>query len=113
LFGAKRYQSKWSAPQNFKMNALALTMWNTRFAARMLEFRVRNHLPTPGGCMNPNEFRDLGHRVVDLLSDYLEDIEHRPVFPDVEPSALHRLFDESLPQEPTQPGDVLQELEEK
>ena len=63
--------------------------------------------------MNPNEFRDLGHRVVDLLSDYLEDIEHRPVFPDVEPSALHRLFDESLPQEPTQPGDVLQELEEK
>jgi aromatic-L-amino-acid/L-tryptophan decarboxylase len=63
--------------------------------------------------MNPKEFRDLGHRVVDLLSDYLEDIEQRPVFPDVEPRALHQLFDESLPQQPMEGIDVLQELEQK
>ncbi|HEX7960664.1 MAG TPA: pyridoxal-dependent decarboxylase, partial [Terriglobales bacterium] len=63
--------------------------------------------------MNPKEFRDLGHRVVDLLSDYLEDIEQRPVFPDVEPRALHQLFDESLPQQPMEAAEVLGELEQK
>src|SRR5262249_8666192 len=63
--------------------------------------------------MKSNEFRDLGHRVVDLLSDYLEDIEGRPVFPKVEPRTLHQLFDESLPEEPTEPHNVLQELEDK
>jgi aromatic-L-amino-acid/L-tryptophan decarboxylase len=63
--------------------------------------------------MKSTEFRDLGHRVVDLLSDYLEDIEQRPVFPKVEPRTLHQLFDEPLPEEPTEPHNVLQELEDK
>ena len=57
--------------------------------------------------MNSNEFRDLGHRVVDLLADYLEDIEQRPVFPDVEPSTLYRLFEEPLLEESTEPHNVL------
>ena len=30
--------------------------------------------------MNRGEFRELGHRVVDLLADYLEHIEEKPVF---------------------------------
>src|SRR5438045_349240 len=63
--------------------------------------------------MNSNEFRVLGHRVVDLLSDYLERIEERPVFPDVEPRTLHQLFAEPLPQEPMEADQVLSELEEK
>ena len=38
--------------------------------------------------MNRGEFRDLGHRVVDLLADYLEHLEEKPVFPNVDPKIL-------------------------
>ena len=63
--------------------------------------------------MNPREFREVGHRVVDLLAEYLEHIEEKPVFPNVEPSKLTRLFDEALPRHPGSPDTVLAELEEK
>src|SRR6202161_910402 len=66
-----------------------------------------------GGPMNPGEFRELGHRVVDLLAEYLEHIEEKPVFPNVEPKMLTQLFAESLPQDSTAPAQVLAELEEK
>jgi aromatic-L-amino-acid decarboxylase len=63
--------------------------------------------------MNPKEFREVGHRVVDMLAEYLEHIEEKPVFPNVEPSTLTQLFAEPLPQHPTSPEKVLAELEEK
>jgi len=47
--------------------------------------------------MDPREFREIGHRVVDLLSDYFEHIEEKRVFPDVEPKFLASIFDEPLP----------------
>ena len=31
--------------------------------------------------MDAGEFREVGHRVVDLLAEYLENIEEKPVFP--------------------------------
>jgi glutamate/tyrosine decarboxylase-like PLP-dependent enzyme len=63
--------------------------------------------------MNPGEFREVGHRVVDMLSEYLEHIEEKPVFPNVEPSTLTQLFAEPLPRDSNSPEKVLQELEEK
>ena len=63
--------------------------------------------------MEPGEFREVGHRVVDLLAEYLEHIEEKPVFPNVEPSKLTELFAEELPQAPSSPDKVLGELEEK
>lgn len=63
--------------------------------------------------MDPREFREAGHRVVDLLAEYLERIEERPVFPAVEPRKLHQLFAEPLPDHAEPIDDVLQELEEK
>src|SRR5580704_8426028 len=63
--------------------------------------------------MNPKEFREIGHQVVDLLAEYLEHIEEKPVFPNVEPSTLTQLFAETLPRDPSPMDKVLQELEEK
>jgi aromatic-L-amino-acid/L-tryptophan decarboxylase len=59
-----------------------------------------------------NEFQKIGHKVVDLLAEYLDRIEEMRVFPDVEPRALEKFFAESLPQEPKTLESVLQELEE-
>src|SRR5580693_8900826 len=63
--------------------------------------------------MNPKEFREIGHQVVDLLAEYLEHIEEKPVFPNVEPSTLTKFFAEPLPQESSSPEKVLAELQEK
>jgi aromatic-L-amino-acid decarboxylase len=63
--------------------------------------------------MESGEFRALGHRVVDLLAEYLEHIEEKPVFPNVEQSTLAQFFAELLPEGPSAPEKVLGELEEK
>jgi len=63
--------------------------------------------------MDATEFRDVGHRVVDFLAEYLDHIEEKRVFPDVEPRTLNQLFAESLPQDPSSPESVLNELESK
>jgi len=63
--------------------------------------------------MDGKEFRDVGHRVVDMLAECLDHIEERRVFPDVEPRTVNALFAEPLPQDPKTPDAVLGELEEK
>lgn len=63
--------------------------------------------------MNGDEFRNSGHKVVDLLADYLEHIEEKRVFPDVEPAKVNQLFAGPLPQDPSSPESVLAEIEEK
>jgi aromatic-L-amino-acid/L-tryptophan decarboxylase len=63
--------------------------------------------------MNPGEFRDFGHKVVDLLAEYLDQIEEKRVFPDVAPGAVNEMFDEPLPPDPSSPNDILGELEQK
>ena len=63
--------------------------------------------------MDAKEFRNVGHQVVDFLAGYLEDIEGKRVFPDVEPRRVNELFAESLPQDPSSAESVLKELEAK
>src|SRR5689334_21667308 len=63
--------------------------------------------------MDANEFRENGHRVVDLRAEYLDRIEEKRVFPDAEPKTVNQLFDEALPQEPNAPEAVLREIEDK
>ncbi len=63
--------------------------------------------------MDGKEFRDLGHRIVDLLSNYFDDIETKRVFPAADPRTVNQLFAEPLPQEPSSPDSVLGELEDK
>lgn len=61
--------------------------------------------------MDPREFREVGHRVVDLLSSYFEHIEEKRVFPDVEPGFLASLFDEPLPEDSISAEQVLDEIQ--
>ena len=63
--------------------------------------------------MDAREFREMGQRVVDLVAEYLEHIEEKPVFPKVDPRALNELFAEPLPQDPSPATEVLREVEEK
>jgi aromatic-L-amino-acid decarboxylase len=63
--------------------------------------------------MDVQEFREAGHRVVDLIGEYLENIEDRPLFPDVEPDELTEMFDEPLPGSPSPAADVVNELSRK
>jgi aromatic-L-amino-acid decarboxylase len=63
--------------------------------------------------MDAQEFRTLGHQVVDLLAEYFEHIEEKPVFPDVEPRDLAALFDEPLPTVGEPAEEVLRELRQK
>jgi aromatic-L-amino-acid/L-tryptophan decarboxylase len=63
--------------------------------------------------MDAHEFRRIGRQVVDLLADYFDHIEEKPVFPEVEPQTLTRLFDEPLPQAPSEAEQVLAELQQK
>lgn len=63
--------------------------------------------------MDSSEFRTWGHQVVDWLAEYLEHIEERRVFPDVEPRRVNELFAEPLPESPSSPQEVVKELEDK
>ncbi len=63
--------------------------------------------------MDAKEFRDVGHQVVDFLAEYLEHIEEKRVFPEVEPQTVNALFAEPLPQDPASAEAVLSELETK
>jgi aromatic-L-amino-acid decarboxylase len=63
--------------------------------------------------MDAGEFREVGHRVVDLLAEYFENIEEKPVFPNIEPATLTRFFAEPLPQDPSPAESILSELEQK
>ena len=50
--------------------------------------------------MDPEAFRAAAHAVVDLMADYLRDVERYPVFPPIEPGTLRPLFPASAPEGP-------------
>jgi aromatic-L-amino-acid decarboxylase len=63
--------------------------------------------------MNAGEFRKIANEVVDLLADYFDHIEEKPVFPEVEPQVLTGLFDEPLPESSSTAEAVLEEVKTK
>jgi len=50
--------------------------------------------------MDPERFREAAHAVVDVMADYLESVEARPVFPAIEPGSLRPLFPPAAPEDP-------------
>ncbi|HZO09039.1 MAG TPA: aspartate aminotransferase family protein, partial [Myxococcota bacterium] len=63
--------------------------------------------------MDPNEFRETGHALVDRIGAYLEEVGGKPLFPNVTPAQLEKLFDEPLPSRGVAAAEVLGELDRK
>ena len=63
--------------------------------------------------MNISEFRENGHKLVDLLAEYLDTIEDRPLLKDTEPKQIEKLFNEPVPREGINTNDIIKELEKK
>jgi glutamate/tyrosine decarboxylase-like PLP-dependent enzyme len=63
--------------------------------------------------MDENEFRSVGHNVVDLLADYLASIDRKPLSSSTEPASLFAMFDERLPRSGVGTEQILTELQEK
>ncbi|KAM6157159.1 aromatic-L-amino-acid decarboxylase [Erethizon dorsatum] len=61
--------------------------------------------------MDASEFRRRGREMVDYVADYLEGIESRPVYPDVEPGYLRPLIPSSAPEEPETFEDIIGDIE--
>ncbi|XP_049633435.1 aromatic-L-amino-acid decarboxylase [Suncus etruscus] len=61
--------------------------------------------------MNASEFRRRGKEMVDYVADYMEGIEKRQVYPDVEPGYLRPLIPASAPQEPDTFEDIINDVE--
>jgi aromatic-L-amino-acid decarboxylase len=66
-----------------------------------------------GTRMDENQFRNVGHRVVDLLADYLDSVDRRPLSTRTDPATLYAMFDERLPQAGTSTEQILTEVQEK
>ena len=63
--------------------------------------------------MQYEEFRNAGHNLIDYIADYLEKVEKKPLFKDVEPSYLNEIFDEAVPNNPKSLEVIQKILEEK
>jgi glutamate/tyrosine decarboxylase-like PLP-dependent enzyme len=57
-----------------------------------------------------NDVRTLLRRTAELASDYLESLEHRPVFPQVTADELRQSLGGPLPEAPTDPQEVVERL---
>jgi aromatic-L-amino-acid decarboxylase len=63
------------------------------------------------GDMAPEAFRAAAHRVVDLMADYLQGVEARPVLPRVDPAALRAAFAADVPEGPEPLSAILADYE--
>uniref|UniRef100_A0A8P0T176 Aromatic-L-amino-acid decarboxylase n=2 Tax=Canis lupus familiaris TaxID=9615 RepID=A0A8P0T176_CANLF len=61
--------------------------------------------------MDSAEFRRRGKEMVDFVADYLEGIEGRQVYPDVEPGYLRPLIPTTAPEEPDMFEDIISDVE--
>uniref|UniRef100_A0A3P8VPW4 Aromatic-L-amino-acid decarboxylase n=1 Tax=Cynoglossus semilaevis TaxID=244447 RepID=A0A3P8VPW4_CYNSE len=61
--------------------------------------------------MDIAEFRRRGREMVDFVADYYENIEKRPVFPDVEPGYLRSLIPSEAPVDPETYEDIMKDVE--
>jgi hypothetical protein len=56
------------------------------------------------------DIRALLRRTADIASDFLESLDHRPVFPQTSATELRNALGGPLPDGPTDPQDVVEDL---
>lgn len=61
--------------------------------------------------LDSETFRELGYRTVDLIADYDESIDDRPVYPGVDPAEIAAAFDDPLPERGSDPAGIVDEIE--
>lgn len=74
-------------------------------------FRLYIYLQKEYINMNAAEFRKRGREMVDYIANYLEQIESRQVFPDVEPGYLRPMIPDSAPEEGETYEDIMKDVE--
>src|SRR2546430_17018409 len=57
-----------------------------------------------------DETRELLNRTAEIAADFLESLDERPVFPETTPEELRRLLGGPLPDVPTDPRTVIEQL---
>lgn len=63
--------------------------------------------------LEPDEFRELGHRAVELMADHFDRVSVVDTLPDTTPSDLAEIFDEPIPREGQPPESILSEWENR
>ncbi|XP_065875577.1 tryptophan decarboxylase TDC1-like [Euphorbia lathyris] len=61
--------------------------------------------------LDPEEFREEAHRMVDFIADYYKNIESYPVLPRVEPGYLHSELPKIPPNHPESFDNILKDIE--
>merc|ERR1719232_498205 len=63
--------------------------------------------------MDSTQFKVCGNEMINYIVDYLDDVEHRRVTPDVRPGYLRELLPGSAPQDPESFDDIMRDVEDK
>jgi len=63
--------------------------------------------------LDPDDFRELGYRTVDVIADYFAGVDDFPVFPGRAQSTVEAAFDESIPSSGQDPAAIVEEWPEK
>jgi aromatic-L-amino-acid/L-tryptophan decarboxylase len=63
--------------------------------------------------MKPEEFRKLGYRVIDMITEYYASIQEVRVFPGYTSSEVEQIFTEDFPQKGQNPFDIVDEWKSK
>lgn len=66
----------------------------------------------PDRDLSPEEFRRIGHQVVDWVASYRENVESRPARPEVTPGAVRAQLPDKLPEHGEPFGALLTDLDE-
>ena len=67
---------------------------------------------SPVAEFDPDTFRDLGYRTVDMIADYHASIDDRPVYVQADPEDVVAAFEEPLPEEGEDPTAILDAVED-